>query len=107
MITKKFSISSQFDFSKLLDDLRILGGSAGTTIEEGNHYKLVVAEKFFYRSCSAASVSLLFMEKTDTYEVTCVVSGAGTGVLNMDYGASDKYMKQVYEILVKQGALIK
>lgn len=106
MITKYYQVHAQFDFDDLIEQLNVLGGSTGSTFEQVNQNMLIVAEKYFIRTNSAASCTMLFTKITDGYEVIVIISGSGQGILNFSYGVDEKYLNEIDGILMNMGALI-
>lgn len=106
MITSYYQVHAQFDFDYLIEQLNDLGGSTGSTFEQVNQNILIVAEKYFIRTSSAASCTMLFTKKDDMYEIIVVISGSGQGLLNFSYGADEKYLKEIDSILLNMGAFI-
>lgn len=106
MEKKQYQVSTAFAFDTLIDELRVLGGSAGVEIVEGAHYTFIVSEKYFIRINSTASASLLFIENSEGYSVDVIISGAREGILAFSYGADEKYLEDVHKILVRLGAVV-
>lgn len=64
---------------------------------------LYVFERFFVRTESMASLTVLFTNDGQRITADVIASGAGEGVLNVSWGANASFAKMAVDILVNQG----
>ena len=62
--------------------------------------KIIVVERYYFRTANRASLSIVLSNKIDYCEAIIVGSGGGQGMIfKFDWGASNSFQKRILSIL--------
>lgn len=95
---KQMSLKEIHDKIHMIDGFKLVSSSEQIACGVVTIYNLVY-EKFFLRTAGYASVNILLTECNNIQTAEIVVSGAGAGVLNLDYGIRKELECDVLKIL--------
>lgn len=104
MLERSLRAKGRFEelIESVVQKLAALGSELTASFRRENSAMLVF-EKYFFRTGSYASLSLMLSRDGEYVIADTATSGAGNGFLNVSWGADESYMDDACEVLYSLG----